>query len=57
MTADGSWGDLSEEFTTMLRGKRIHVRVYARQVDDAWVMFTTVDADTNSVINAELSPI
>ena len=49
------WGRLTEEFTVTLHGKVIHALVYSRPYDDRWTLFTTVDAETNQVINAEVS--
>ena len=49
------WGKLTEEFTVTLHGKVIHALVYSRPYDDRWTLFTTVDAETNQVINAEVS--
>ena len=49
------WGKLTEEFTVTLHGKVIHALVYSRPYDDRWTLFTTVDAATNQVINAEVS--
>lgn len=49
------WGKLTEEFTVTLHGKVIHALVYSRPYDDRWTLFTTVDAATKQVINAEVS--
>ena len=54
-TTPEEWGKLTEEFTVTLHGKVIHALVYSRPYDDRWTLFTTVDAATNQVINAEVS--
>lgn len=57
---DPEWGLLSEQFTTNFRGRSVRVSVYSKRVDhegEVWMLFTAVDADTNEVINAEVSPV
>lgn len=54
-TTPEEWGKLTEEFTVTLHGKVIHALVYSRPYDERWTLFTTVDAETNQVINAEVS--
>ena len=54
-TTPEEWGKLTEEFTVTLHGKVIQALVYWRPYDERWTLFTTVDAETNQVINAEVS--
>ena len=54
------WGDLSEQFSVRLHGRQIRVHVYSKRVTrkgTEWVLFTSVDADTNEVLNAEVSSL
>ena len=49
-------GVLSETGTITLDGQVVAVDVYSQPVNEKWVRFTTVNQETDEVINSELYP-
>ena len=49
-------GVLSETGTITLDGQVVAVDIYSQPVSEEWVRFTTVNQETDEVINSELYP-
>lgn len=49
-------GVLSETSTITLDGQVVAVDIYSQPVNEKWVRFTTVNQETDEVINSELYP-